>query len=218
MLILDPHYEFWGSILKQLVLIGGGGFSSEVAEVAAQNGFNVIGYVDTIKTDSDLNFLGTPEDFFSSNFQPEFVFPAYGAVDRKGLIRRTAKLAEMDDINIPALVSTHSYVSGSVKFGRGAFISHGVIVNPNTYIGDFSIINSGTIVGHNVEVSNYSIISGNVFIGGGSRIGESSLVGPGVTIMQSVNIGSEVIVSVGSTVGRNVPDGKTTLPSLSKYV
>ena len=205
-------------MLKKLVLIGGGGFSSEVAEVAVQNGFEVIGYVDMVQTDSDLRYLGVPEDYFSSNAQPEFVFPAFGAVDRKGLLRRSAKLAVMGDFNVPALVSSHAYISSSVKLGRGAFISHGVVVNPNTYIGDFSIVNSGTTIGHNVIVSNFSIISGNVFVGGGCKIGENTIVGPGVTIMQSVDIGSEVVLSVGSTVGRNVPDGKTTLPSLSKYV
>ena len=36
-------------MLKKLVLIGGGGFSSEVAEVAVQNGFEVIGYVDMVQ-------------------------------------------------------------------------------------------------------------------------------------------------------------------------
>jgi NADPH-dependent 2,4-dienoyl-CoA reductase/sulfur reductase-like enzyme len=69
-------------MLKKLVLIGGGGFSSEVAEVAAQNGFEVTGYVDVVKTDSDLRYLGVPEDFILSSPQPEFVFPAFGAVDR----------------------------------------------------------------------------------------------------------------------------------------
>ena len=204
--------------MKKLVLIGGGGFSSEVAEVAVQNGFEVIGYVDMVQTDSDLRYLGTPENYFLNNTQPEFVFPAYGAVDRQGLLRRSVKLELMTDANVPALVSSHAYISSSVKLGRGSFISHGVVVNPNANIGDFSIINSGTTIGHNVIVSKFSIISGNVFVGGGCKIGANTIVGPGVTIMQSVNVGSEVVVSVGSTVGRDIPDGKTTLPSLSKYV
>jgi sugar O-acyltransferase (sialic acid O-acetyltransferase NeuD family) len=205
-------------MLKELVLIGGGGFSSEVFEVAVQNGFEVIGYLDLVETESDLRYLGLPEDYFSSNAKPEFVFPAYGAVDRKGLLRRSAKLAAIGGFNIPSLVSSNAYISSSVTLGRGAFISHGVVVNPNSYIGDFSIVNSGTTIGHNVIVSDFSIISGNVFVGGDCKIGKSTLVGPSVTIMQSIDIGSEVVLSVGSTVGRNVPDGMTSLPSLSKYV
>jgi sugar O-acyltransferase (sialic acid O-acetyltransferase NeuD family) len=217
-LTLAHHCEIRRFSLKNIVLIGGGGFSSEVAEVAVQNGFEVVGYVDIAQTGSDLKYLGKVEDYFSSNVKSEFVFPAYGAVDQKGLLRRSTKLMEMTDANIPVLVSSHAYVSSSVILGRGAFISHGVVINPNTHIGDFSIINSGTTIGHNVILSNFSIISGNVFVGGGCKIGKNTLVGPGVTIMQSVDIGSEVIVSVGSTVGRDIPDGKTTLPSLAKYV
>ena len=40
--------------MKNIVLIGGGGFSSEVADIAIQNGFNVLGYTDNIRTASSL--------------------------------------------------------------------------------------------------------------------------------------------------------------------
>lgn len=205
-------------MLKKLVLIGGGGFSSEVAEVAVQNSFDVIGYVDSKKTASSHAFLGTPESYFARERSIDFVFPAYGAVDRKGLLRRAASLGGLTEANIPFLVSEHAYVSKSVKLGRGAFVSHGVVINPEANIGNFSIINSGSIIGHNVAIGDYSIVSGNAFVGGGCAIGSNTLVGPGAVIMQSLSIGSEVIVSIGSVVVRSIPSGKTTLPSPSKYV
>ena len=204
--------------MKKLVLIGGGGLSSEVAEVAAQNNFDVIGYVDFCETGSDLTYLGDPEIYFASKDKPQFVFPAFGAVDRKGLLRRSESLKKLNGFIIPALISSNAYVSSSVKIGAGVFVSHGVVINPNTCIEDFCIINTGTTIGHNVTISDGSIISGHVFIGGASNIGTNTLVGPGVTIMHSVDVGAEVVVSVGSTVGRDLPDGKTTLPLLSKYV
>lgn len=204
--------------MNELVLIGGGGLSSEVAEVATQNNFDVIGYVDFCETESDLTYLGDPEKYFASSDRARFVFPAFGAVDRKGLLRRSKSLKKLNGFTIPALISSTAYVSASVKLGAGVFVSHGVIINPNTRIEDFCIINTSTTIGHNVKVSECSIISGHVFIGGASSIGANTLVGPGVTIMQSVDIGSEVIVSVGSTVGRDIPNGKTTLPILSKHV
>ena len=123
--------------MKTLVLIGGGGFSSEVAEVAIQNDFDVIGYVDECKTGSDLTYLGKLEDYFSNNVKPEFVFPAFGAVDRKGVLNRTANLKTLDGFLIPTLISSHAYVSNSVKLGIGVFVSHGVVINPNTNIDDF---------------------------------------------------------------------------------
>tara|TARA_B110000027_G_C16043398_1_gene266511 strand:- start:243 stop:857 length:615 start_codon:yes stop_codon:yes gene_type:complete len=204
--------------LKSLVLIGGGGFSAEVAEVAIQNGFEVLGYVDIRKTESGLNYLGEPDVYLYSNDPPKFIFPAFGAIDRKGLLRRSSSLRNLSGFIIPSLISPHAYVSKSVIIGKGVFVSHGVVINPNTLLEDFSIINSGSIIGHDVKVSECSIVSGNVFVGGDSNIGANTLIGPSVSIMNSVNVGSEVIVSIGSVVGRNVPDGKTTLPILAKYV
>ena len=217
-LTLGHLFNSIGGNLKKIVLIGGGGLSSEVAEVATQNGFSVIGYVDACKTGSSLTYLGEPEVYFASKDKPDFVFPAFGAVDRKGLLMRSLSLKNLSGFTIPSLVSPHSYVSSSVTLGMGVFVSHGVVINPNTSVEDFSIINSGSIIGHNVTVSMCSIISGQVFIGGASNIGANTLIGPGVTIMHSIDIGSEVIVSIGSTVARDIPDGKTTLPVMSKYV
>ena len=44
--------------MNEIILIGGGGFSAEVAEVAEQNNYKVIGYVDSEKTSSCLKYLG----------------------------------------------------------------------------------------------------------------------------------------------------------------
>tara|TARA_B100000212_G_scaffold209286_1_gene158044 strand:+ start:57 stop:674 length:618 start_codon:yes stop_codon:yes gene_type:complete len=204
--------------MTDLVLIGGGRFSTEVAEVAIQNGFNLVGYIDRVETSSNLSYLGLPDEFLSKADESLSIFPAFGALDRKSILARTKSLHALKKFKVPSLVSEYSYISDTVKLGRGSFVSHGVVINPDANIGEYSIINSGSTIGHDVFLSDFSIISGNVFLGGGCKIGENSLIGPGVTVLQNINIGSEVIVSVGSTIGRNIPNGKTTLPVLSRVV
>jgi sugar O-acyltransferase (sialic acid O-acetyltransferase NeuD family) len=204
--------------LNRIVLIGGGGFSSEVLEVAIQNNFEVLGYIDNAKTKSDLKYLGNEDDYLPTHNPNDFIFPAFAAVDRKGLARRARILDQFKNYKIPSLISKSATLSKSVKVGRGVFISHGVIINPNSNINDFSIINCRSTIGHNVDISNNTIISGHVFVGGSSKIGEKTLIGPGVTIMHSVNIGKNVIVSIGTVIGRKVPDNKTVVPKISKYI
>lgn len=202
--------------MKKLVLVGGGGFSYEIAEVAAMNGFSVVGYYGDERTDSMLRYLGQfqPSDLSDSDY--EYIFPAFGAVDRKGMERRSQNLEVFSKFRVPTLISSRAQISKSAVISRGVYVAHGAIVNPNTEIGEFCIINSNTTIGHDVRVGRNTIISGNVFIGGGCTIGHSSLFGPGVTTLHSLEIGSKVILSLGSIIGRNVPEGKTSAPVLSK--
>ena len=204
--------------MKNIVLIGGGGFSSEAAEIAIQNGFNVLGYIDNSKTASSLNYLGTEYDYFKIHNSEDYIFPAFAAVNRKGLVQRSLNLEKYKNFKIPSLVSKFAYVSDSVKIGKGVLVSHGVIINPESDIQDFSIINCRSTIGHNVTISKFSIISGHVFIGGSSVIGSQTLIGPGANIMHATRVGDNVVVSIGACVARKIPNGKTTIPKLSKYI
>jgi sugar O-acyltransferase (sialic acid O-acetyltransferase NeuD family) len=204
--------------MKNIALIGGGGFSSEVADIAIQNGFNVLGYTDKIKTASSLKYLGTEDDYFKIHNPEDFIFPSFAAVNRKGLAKRALDLEKYKNLKIPSLVSKFAYVSDSVKIGKGVLVSHGVIINPESDIQDFSIINCRSTIGHNVTISEFSIISGHVFIGGSSFIGSRTLIGPGANIMHATRVGNDVVVSIGACVARKIPDGKTIIPRLSKYI
>ena len=204
--------------MKKIILIGGGGFSAEVAEVAELNNYKVLGYVDKQKTSSSLAYLGKPSDIIPKTDNSVFFFPAFGAIDRKTINSRADSLSDYTTLNIPSLVSPYAIVSKNVKIAKGVFIAHGVILNSEALVGDFSIINSAAVIGHNVNLENNVVISGNAFIGGGCNVGERTLIGPGALILQSLNIGSEVIISIGSVIGRNVPNKKTSAPSISRII
>jgi len=204
--------------LKKLVLVGGGGFSCEIAEVAEMTGFSVIGYYGDERTNSMLKYFGKFNHNILSDHDFEYIFPAYGAVDRMGIEKRSQNLEVISRFRVPSLISPKAQISKSAVIAEGVYIAHGAIVNPNAEIGKFCIINSNSTIGHNVRIGKNTIISGNVFIGGGCSIGDSSLVGPGVTTLHSLKIGSRVIISLGSVIVRSVPDGKTSVPTPSKIL
>lgn len=203
--------------MKRLALIGGGGFSLEIAEVALMNGWEIVGYFALAKSSSEYRYLGKFDYLIKPDFAFEYIFPAWGAVDRVGLRNRSEEVRRLSERwVVPDMISPRAIVSPSVVIGRGSYIAHGVVINPKSRIGDFTVINTNSTIGHDVQIGNDSIVSGNVFIGGGSKIGKRTLIGPGATVLHSINIGSDVIVSLGTTIGRDVPDGKTAVPNLAK--
>lgn len=203
---------------KDLVLIGGGKFAAEVAEVAVQVGYAVAGYLDVEKTDSELPYLGTEDEFMTENVGKINFFPAFGSVDRKGMSRRDQTVSALGKLSIPSLISPHALVSGTSQIGRGVFIAHNVVVNHGAHVGDFCILNTSSVVGHDVVIGESAVISGNAFIGGDVKIGRGTLIGPGANIIQGISIGDRVVISIGSVVARSIGHGKTTRPKLSKVI
>jgi sugar O-acyltransferase (sialic acid O-acetyltransferase NeuD family) len=180
-------------------------------------GFEIVGYFDEIKTFSEYQYLGIFNDLNALAIEFDYIFPAYGAVDRIGVRKRADNVLRLSQQwTVPALISPKAIISKSVEIDNGTYIAHGAVINPKVRIGKNSVINTNSTIGHDVKIGDGSIISGNVFIGGGCEIGERTLIGPGASILHSITIGSDVIVSLGSTVGRSVPDGKTTFPNLAK--
>lgn len=202
----------------ELVLVGGGRFSEEVAEVATMLGFNVLGYVDFQKTPASLDYLGCDDDVLPTLPDDVKIFPAFGVVDRKSLSLRSTYLGKIDHKRLPQLVSPHSTVSSNVSLSDGIFIAHGVVINTYANISRGVVINSNSTIGHDVSIGPDSVISGNVFIGGGCAIGAEVLVGPGAVVLQNLEVGDNSIVSVGSVVGRNLPKNSVTVPPVSKVI
>jgi sugar O-acyltransferase (sialic acid O-acetyltransferase NeuD family) len=205
---------------KKLGLIGDGAFSEEVKEVAQFLGYTVVGYIGDAKTSRDRPYLGSFENVKDWGQKLDFVFPAFGAVDRRGINRRADYLQKIDKLNIPvpSLISKHAMVSKQAKFDRGVFVAPGTVINFDAYIEEFCIINNNSTIGHEVRIGKGTVVSGNVFIGGSSIIGERTLIGPGSNIMQNLSIGQNTIVSIGSNVVRDVPRGKTIMPTIHKFL
>ena len=215
---MEVHHCESKSMRKKLILYGGGSFAAEVSEVARILGFDIIGYVDEFRTKCSLNYLGGPDELEKLLTDKVYVFPSFGAVDRKSLGIRTLKLNSLKKFEVPNLISPYAIVSDNVKFGGGVFVAHGSVLNSGCYIGKFCIINTLSIVGHDCKIMHNSIIAGKVFIGGSTEVGPRSLVGPGANVLQSLNIGSDTIISFGACVARNVASGKTVAPILSKVL
>ena len=203
---------------KKLILYGGGGFYNEVSEVARALDFDIIGYVDEFRTSCSLKYLGGPDELEKLLTDGSYVFPSFGAVDRKSLRNRTLRLNNLHKFEVPNLISPHAIVSDNVKFGGGVFVAHGAVLNSGCFIGKFCIVNTSSVVGHGAKIMDNTIIAGKVFIGGNTEVGPGSLIGPGANVLQGLSIGSDTIISFGASVARNVATGKTVAPILSKVL
>lgn len=206
--------------MTRIAFIGGGGFSKEVDEVACLCGHDVVGYVGDVLGVLDRPYWGTVERLLENRHTFDAVFVAFGSVDRKSSIRRSAMLDWVIGNSIPSLplVSPHSIRSHGVKIADGAFVAHGVTLSVDAVVHSFAILNSNAIIGHDAVIGRNATIAPGAFVGGGARIGDNSLIGPGALVLENRLVGHDVIVGLGATVVRDVKDGATVVPIRSRVL
>jgi sugar O-acyltransferase (sialic acid O-acetyltransferase NeuD family) len=206
--------------MKRFALIGGGGFSKEVAEIIALNGNSVAGYFATEEGILKQPYWGPMENINECRGRFDCVAIGFGSVDRKSGVNRyqVIEWVRAQHVSCPAVISPYATCSAGVVVADGVFVAHGVVISVDAQIGSFTILNSGAIIGHDALIGNNVVLAPGAFVGGNTQIGDNSLLGPGTMTLEGRKIGRSVVVGVGATVVRNVPDGATVMPIRSKVL
>ncbi len=203
---------------QRLALIGGGGFSKEIAEVAQMCGYTVDATYSSQPSVQVGTYRGYLDELLADRAAYAGVALAVGGVSRAAIQARADIIAWLNRhaLPCPPLVSPHAIVSQGVAAGAGAFVAHGVIVNVDARLGRFCVVNTGAIIGHDAEIGDNATISPAAFIGGRCTIGADCLVGPLAKVLQGLKVGERATIGVGCTVLRSVADGATVWPKPDK--
>jgi sugar O-acyltransferase (sialic acid O-acetyltransferase NeuD family) len=201
-------------------MIGGGGFSNEVAEIASLNGFSICGYIDKKDCGTSWPYWGNFEVISSRLKDFDAIAIGIGAVNRDGLVRRLRIIQEIRllDIPIQTLISPHATVSAGVEIGEGSIISHAAVLSVNSKVGPFAILNIGAILGHDARLASNVIMSPKSMVAGSSHVGDNCLLGSGAIVLENKNIGSGTVIGSGSVVHRDVKENSIVMPTVNKVL
>lgn len=185
---------------KKLIIIGAGGYSKVIAEIAKLNGFKSISYLDDIESCNLKGYLGKISDY--RNYIKNYMFfVAIGDnVTRKKIQQEiTAKGAF-----IVNLIHPHAIISSNVKLGLGIAVMGGAVINSGATIGNGVIINTCSSIDHDCMIGDYVHISVGAHIAGTSRIGERCFICAGVTVINNIRICADCIVGAGAVVVKDI--------------
>lgn len=210
--------------MKELVIIGAGGFGREVAwliedinRVSVE--WNLLGFIDEDKKKhgKDLNdyrilggfkYLEEKKDIY-------YVCAIGNSKIKRDIIEKCI------NYNIKPATLIHPSVIMSKKnnqIGEGCIICAGSIITVNTKIGRNVIINIDCTVGHDVVINDYATIYPSVNISGNCNIGECVEIGTGSQIIQGKSIGSNSIVGAGSVVIKDIEKNSTAVGVPAKVI
>lgn len=200
--------------MKDLVIIGAGGFGREVAWLIEDinekySEWNLLGFIDEDKKlhGSLINgykILGGLE--YLKNKDVFYVCAIGNSKVRKEIVEKCKR------INLNAATLIHPSVIKSKKYleiGEGCIICAANVLTVNIKIGNHVIINLDCTIGHDAILKDYVTIYPSANISGNCQLEECVEIGTGAQIIQGKNIGENTIIGAGSVVVKNLEGNKT---------
>jgi sugar O-acyltransferase (sialic acid O-acetyltransferase NeuD family) len=188
----------------RLSVVGAGGHSLEVVDLAVACGHEVVGIVDDAREGIHPN-TGLPIRKMIDPRDTDGVVIAIGDADARAVaferLGNTYKL--------PTLVHPTATVSPSARLGTGVQVMQNVVVNALAVVGDDCILNVGCHVAHECSVGQHTHLAPGSRLGGQSNVGGRCLVGTNSVVLPRVTVGYRAIVGAGAVVTRDVDDGTT---------
>lgn len=210
--------------MKDIVIIGSGGFSKQVIEIIEQlnmvdHTYRLLGIIDDSQEKIGTEFLGY-QVIGDTNYIKEYskdrkVYGVIAVADGEVKEKLSSKLNNIEWVN---LIHPSAVVSNHIKIGEGNIICAGVVINPETTVGDHCHVNIGSTIGHDVFFHDYVTVMPGCRISGNVTLEYKSMVGTGATIIQGLTIEENVVLGAGTVVTKNTEPNTTYIGIPSKKV
>ncbi len=192
---------------EKLVIAGYSGHARVIVDAALADGMNIVGFFDKSSPSDNpyhLQYLGLESPELIKSLATDHVFiVGIGDNETRTLV---AGLIKQHGGNLFTVKHPSAIVSRKVRTGVGCFLGPGVIINPQSVIGDNVILNSGSIIEHDCIVGDHTHIAPGAVLTGNVIVGKRTLVGANATILPGIKIGHNVVIGAGSVVNIDLPD------------
>jgi sugar O-acyltransferase (sialic acid O-acetyltransferase NeuD family) len=203
--------------MRDLVIIGAGGFAREVAFLVEDINrsaptWRLLGFID-----ADRARVGAMVGGYSVvGVEPDLERMEVAAVIGIGtprVVRHIVDaLASRPNLTFPNLVHPGTvWDQGRVALGQGNIVCAGNIFTTDIRVGSFNIFNLNSTWGHDVVVGSCCVFNPGLNISGSVTIGDDTLVGTGATILQGLSVGAGATIGAGAVVTKDVEAGTTVV-------
>ena len=190
-----------------IIIVGGGGHASVVADALLARGETVLGYTDADPHRHGHLICGLPvlgNDGVLEQYHKEQVSLANGLGDlgeetvpiRKHLQTKLEK----QGWRFCSVIHPQAIVSRFARLEVGVQIMAASVIQPGVTIGVGSLINTAAVIDHDVVIGAWSNVAPGAVLCGQVIIGEASYVGAGATVRQGLHIGPNTLIGAGALV------------------
>lgn len=208
--------------MKNLVIIGAGGFAREIFDLAnvcyaGDEDFTIKGFLSD--GPSNVASMGYPDvlskvaDYV---IQPGDVF--FCAIGKLADRKKTVQIILDKGGEFINLIHPTAILSPSVKVGIGVGIKAFCVLASDVTVENFTFLQSSVIMGHDVHIGNFCQVNSFAFFAGFVRVHDLVSVNAGAKLIQNVVVEEESVVGMGSIVLKKVKKGTTVFGMPAKTI
>ncbi|WP_041139742.1 acetyltransferase [Beduini massiliensis] len=188
--------------MNELIVIGAGGHGKVVADIAYNNGYTNISFLDDYKKEINgykvIGKIKDIENFDSKGY--DFII----AIGNNAVREKIQNQLKDKGCNLVTLIHESAFVSKYTEVGKGTVIMPNSVINAGSKIGEGCIINTGCTIDHDCTIQNYVHISPGAHVAGTVEIGKRTWVGIGSSIINNIKICEDCIFGAGSVVIKDI--------------
>ena len=189
------------TILKKLVIIGASGHGKVIADIAVNNGYKEIVFLDddeTLTECAGFPVIGKTNQIV--NTEGDKIIAIGNAEVREKFQKKVSTIT---------LIHPKAVISRRVKIGKGSVVMAGAVINSDCVIGEGCIINTGASVDHDCRIGNFTHISVGAHIAGTCSIDEKTWIGAGTIVSNNVHIVDKCMIGAGAVVVKDIEEKGT---------
>jgi acetyltransferase EpsM len=156
-------------LLDELIIIGMGGHSKVVSDIAMLNGYKILGYLDDnepVGIDHEL-YLGRIETLPRRvKDRIRFVIAIGNNQVRKSVVEKYRAL----NLDYVKLIHPAAILGSKVEILSGTVVMPGAIINAGSKIGEHVIVNTSAVVDHDCVVGDFAHIAQGAVLAGGVTV------------------------------------------------
>lgn len=167
--------------MAELIIIGMGGHSKVVTDIAMLNGYKILGYLD------DNEPVGEGRNLYLGRVETlqrwvrdgvSFVIAIGNNLVRKAIVEKYEGL----NLDYVKLVHPAAIIGSKVEIRRGTVVMPGAIINADARIGRHVIVNTAAVVDHDCVVGDFAHIAQGAVLAGGVVVESGGVVEVGVRV------------------------------------
>lgn len=190
---------------RPLLVLGTRTLAEEVADLAADAGFEIAGFVENMDRDRTGQLNGLPVhwiDDAAALASECLAVCGLATTHRSRFVEEAAELG----FRFATVLHPSARLSSTSRAGAGSILSAGAIVAAHTTLGRHVLVNRGALIGHHTRVADYVSIHPGANVAGACTIGEGAYIGMGAVVLDHLSVGAHAVVGAGAVVTKDVPE------------
>lgn len=205
--------------MKEIIIVGGGGFAKEVIWLAQDCGYSVKGILDDNPDMHGTKVLGVEVlgniDSCRDYAHIEFIL-AIGTPRTRLAVHK--KMQKQLNAKYATLIHPEVKHSKYVEVGTGSIICAGCILTVDIKIGQHCIINLQTTIGHESTLGDFVTIAPLVAISGNVLLDDYTEVGTHSSVRQGIEIQKGAMLGMGGVLTKNMPENSIFVGNPAKLL